>query len=264
LIGKLPIEFTLGRLLMRVRPAPLASLVKRMLRIRRLQIVTAEGKFWVDPASFAGLRLAETGFLEPQTLEAIHKALHSGDTFIDIGANEGYFTVVASRIVGATGRVIAVEPQERLKSVLARNLSDNLCENVEVVHAAISDHAGTATLHLAPDMNNSSSGLFPATRYKVATQQTAIMTLSQLMDRMPDARPVVKMDIEGFEHEAILGSEAVFRDGRIRVLILEPHLHLWLQRGLDVEALPRLLRACGYEQSANWEGRVWQRPAMGP
>jgi len=249
---------------MRVRPAPLASLVKRLLRIRRCEIATREGKFWVDPASYAGLELADSGVYDPATLAVIHRLVRPGDTFIDVGANEGYFTVVASRLVGRAGRVIAVEPQLRLEPVLAKNLALNLCTNVAVIQAAISDRSGTSVLHLTPDMNNAATGLAAPTRYRLATQPTPLMTLADLLARAPGEPPVVKMDIESFEHEAIHGSEALFRAGAVRALILELHYDMLRKRGLDVEAVPRLLRASGYEQEAHCSGIVWARPGTLP
>ena len=254
------IDFFIGRLLMHVRPAPLASLIKRLLYIRRRSITTGEGVFWVDPASFSGLELAENGVYERATLEMLRELLRPGDTFVDIGANEGYFTVVASRIVGATGRVLAVEPQVRLGPVLSKNLAENGCTNVEVIQAAVSDKAGSATLHLSPDMNNASSGLASATRYRVATQPTPLVTLMDILGRAPGARPVVKIDIEGFEYEAVRGGEAAFRSGTVRALILESHDHILRMRGLDVEALPRLLLDCGYERLRLGIGWIWARP----
>ena len=244
---------------MHVRPALLASFIKRLLRIRRREIVTIEGKFWVDPASYTGLELAESGCYERGTLQVIHRILRPGDTFIDIGANEGYFTVVGSKIVGTSGRVLAVEPQARLAPVLARNLEENQCTNTVVIQAAVSRCSGTAILYLAPDMNTGSSGLTEATRYRVATQTTPLISLAELLAQVPDAMPVVKMDIEGFEYDAILGSEAVFRSGVVRALIMEPHDHLLRKRNLDVGVLPRFLRSCGYEQAEFGEGRVWSR-----
>jgi len=262
--GKLPFGFAVGRLLMRVRPAPLASLGKRLLRIRRCEITTKEGTFWVDPASYSGLELAQAAVYDPATLAVIHRLLRPGDTFIDIGANEGYFTVVASRLVGPTGRVLAVEPQSRLAPVLARNLALNHCANVVVIPAAISDHSGTSLLHLTPDMNNSASGLAAPTRYRLATQPVSLMTLADLLAGAPGSAPVVKMDIESFEHEAVHGGEALFRAGAVRALILELHYDMLRKRKLDVEAVPRLLRACGYEQEALFSGLVWARPGTLP
>ena len=262
--GNLPFRFAVGRLLMRVRPAPLASIAKRVLRIGRYDIATKEGRFSVDPASYAGLELAETGVYEPATLAAVYRLVRPGDTFIDIGANEGYFTVVASRLVGPAGRVLAVEPQVRLQPVLERNLNVNHCSNVVVIQAAVSDHSGTAVLHLTPDVNNGASGLAVPTRYRLATQPTPLITLADLLARAPGAAPVVKMDIESFEYEAIHGGEALFRAGAVRALILELHGDMLRKRNLDVEAVPRLLRACGYEQEALFGGRVWARPCILP
>lgn len=257
--GRLPFSFTIGGLLMRVRPAPLASLIKRALRIRRVEIATGQGTFWVDPASYAGLELARTGVYDPATLSVIQRLVRPAGTFVDIGANEGYFTVVASRLVGPTGRVLAVEPQERLQAVLARNLALNLCTNVVVIQAAVSDRSGTSVLHLTPDVNNAASGLAAPTRYSLATQTTPLMTLADLLARAPGDPPVVKMDIESFEHEAIHGGEALFRAGAVRALILELHVDMLRKRKLDIEAVPRLLRACGYEQAPLFNGLVWAR-----
>ena len=218
----------------------------------------------MDPASHAGLELADTGVYEPATLAVIRRLLRRGDTFIDIGANEGYFTVVASRLVGPAGRVLAVEPQSRLGPVLAQNLALNLCTNVVVIQAAISDHSGTSVLHLTPDMNTGASGLAAPTRYRLATQPTPLMTLPDLLARAPGTPPVVKMDIESFEHEAIHGGEALFRAGSVRALILELHYDMLRKRKLDAEAVPRLLRACGYEQEAFCGALVWARPGTLP
>ncbi len=258
--GRLPLSFSAGRILMRVRPAPVASLIKRLLRIRRVEIATAQGTFWVDPASYAGLELAQTGAYDPATLSVIRRLVRPASTFIDIGANEGYFTVVASGLVGPLGRVIAVEPQARLEAVLERNLALNRCTNVAVIHAAISDHSGTSLLHLTPDVNNAASGLAAPTRYRLETQPTVLMTLADLLARAPGDSPIVKMDIESFEHEAIHGGEALFRAGAVRALILELHADMLRRRGLDVDAVPRLLRACGYEQHPLFNGLVWARP----
>jgi len=249
---------------MRVRPAPLASWLKHLLGVHRLEITTSEGTFWTDPASYAGLELAETGVYDPATLSVVRRLLAPGDTFIDIGANEGYFTVVASGIVGAAGRVLAVEPQLRLAPVLARNLALNRCTNVTVIQAAVSDHAGASLLHLTPDVNNAASGLAAPTRYRLATQPTPLVTLADLLARVPGARPVVKMDIEGFEHEAIHGGEALFRAGAVRALVLELHHDMLRKRRLDAEAVPRLLRACGYDQAPSGGGLVWEMAGARP
>lgn len=246
---------------MHVRPAPLAALLKRLFRVRRLTLDTPHGRFWIDPASYLGQEIATRGVFDPDTLAALRRMLRPGDTFIDIGANEGYFSIIAAPLVGPTGRIVAVEPQSRLREVQQRNFELNGCPRIEPIAAAISDHPGSVALHLAPDVNTGSSGLFAATRYRVPTETVPMMTLAQLLDAVnPAGAPVVKMDIESWEYEAILGSPEIFRNGRIRALVLELHYPLMQQRGLDPEKIPSFLRACGYTLAPDSAGLVWVRP----
>ncbi len=251
------LAFSFGNLLMHIRPAPLAVFFKRALFVRREIVATPDGNFWVDPASDAGQRVRHTGRYDPKTVEILESVLRPGDTYVDIGANEGYFCVTAARLVGPSGRVVAVEPQARLAEVLRRNFELN-GSRVELLAAAISDQSGTATLHLTPDVNNSASGLAAHTSYRLATQNVPTLTLTQLFAQLNLHPPlVVKMDIESWEHEAILGSREIFQRGLIRVLVLEIHPSLLRQRGLDPDVLTNFLRECGYEHLAGSTGIAW-------
>ena len=254
------LAFTLGRLLMHVRPAPLAVLLKHALFIRRQIVTTRDGTFWVDPASDAGQRVFATGRYDAVTDEILQHVLRPGDTFVDLGANEGYVSIAAARLVGETGRVIAIEPQARLQEVLRRNFALNH-RRVELLAVAVSDRPGTATLQLAPDMNNSATGLASRTRYRLATQEVPQLTLAQVFEQRQVVAPIVlKIDIESWEHEAILGSPEIFRAGLVRVLVLELHPTDLVARGLDPKAVPDFLHSCGYLQIAGGHGIAWARP----
>ena len=99
---------------MRVRPAFLAAWLKTLLRVRRKPVGTKEGIFWIDPVSQFAVNLVAGHGYEPEMGETLRRYLRPGSTFVDIGANEGFFTVQAAKIVGNSGRVLAVEPQGRL------------------------------------------------------------------------------------------------------------------------------------------------------
>ena len=254
------LSFLLGRLLMRVRPAPLAVLLKRILFVRRQNVATPDGTFWVDPASDAGQRVYATGRYDAVTGDILLHVLRPGDTFVDLGANEGYLSVAAARLVGDNGRVIAIEPQARLQEVLRRNFALNH-SRVEVLAVAVSDRPGTATLQLSPDVNNSATGLASRTRYRLATQEVPQLTLAQVLEQLQLAVPLVlKIDIESWEHEAILGSPEIFRAGLVRVLVLELHPTDLVARGLDPKAVPDFLRSCGYDHLPGTHGIAWVRP----
>src|SRR5882724_8143015 len=94
---------------------------------------------------------------EPE-LEYLRSLLFPGATFVDVGANLGIYTLVASRIVGHSGRVIAFEPSSQSFSLLKANITLNGFTNVQVYPAAVSDKTGKAFLYHGPDPGHNSLG----------------------------------------------------------------------------------------------------------
>jgi FkbM family methyltransferase len=236
--------------LLRVRPALLASFLKKLLRVRRRVIETDHGRFFADPASvFGNALVSEIGY-EPDLANAIRHLLQEGDTFIDVGANEGYFSILSSKLVGGSGKVVCIEPQSRLQSVIVRNMAENNAYNITLFQLAISDHVGVATLSLAPDMNTGASGLFRMTRYRVPTELVPQTTLSRLLSilNVGDVK-LMKIDVEGLEYEAVLGSKELFSSGKIRHIALELHPTLLGARGKSGDDILDFLASVGYERN---------------
>jgi len=122
----------------RIRPAPLASALAHITGLNKREFLQTEhGTFFVAPMSQFGFQLRH-GEYEAATTAVLRRCLTPGAVFIDLGANEGYFTVLASKLVGPQGIVIAIEPQSRLQSVITANLEANNCRNVRVVKAVVS------------------------------------------------------------------------------------------------------------------------------
>ncbi len=218
--------------LLKVRPALAASVLKRALRVERALVETTEGLFAVDPASILGDTLLRQGVHEPGTIAHLKEHLKPGATFVDLGANEGYFSVIASRLVGANGRVVAVEPQNRLQAVLRINLNLNHCRNVSVVQAAVGAGEGELTLYLNPSTNTGASSAFRSTKYPLPTQQARVRTLTALLDEFGIAHAdLVKIDIEGYEGEAIAGARELLRNRRIGAISLAYHEAALLRNG---------------------------------
>jgi len=102
---RLPLRVRLfGPALRRLRPAALATHLKQLLRIKRVIVPTDVGSFFVDPVSHLGDSLIRDGRYEPNMEAALRRHLRPGGTFVDVGANEGYFSVLGGRIVGPGGR----------------------------------------------------------------------------------------------------------------------------------------------------------------
>ena len=250
--------------LLHVRPSPVAAALKKLLGIERRVVRLEAGVFEVDPVSHLGTQLLYRGEYEPELAAVMRHYLRPGGTFVDVGANEGYFSVLAARLLGPSGRVIAVEPQRRLRPVIERNLELNGLTNVTIHECAVSDADGEARLHLTPDTITGSSGLAQMTRYRVPTTTVHTVTLETLLaDAGVEHVDLMKMDIEGFEHEAILGSPDVFRRGRIGTIALELHRSRITARGLDPDEIVRFVESYGYGRDADFWGTyyVWTRRA---
>lgn len=257
------LSLSVYRGLMRIRPAFLASAIKRGLRIRRRTAQTRFGRFEVDPVSHLGLALLSEGRYEPQMEDFLCSTLRPGMTFVDVGANEGYFSVLASSLVGASGRVLAVEPQMRLQPVISRNLALNDATNVKVAPIAVSDQRGIGRLHMTPDTNSGASGLSRFTKYRLQTQATPLRTLEEALDENGvDRVDLMKMDIESYEYEAILGARDLFGKGRVACLALELHPTLLERRGLQVSDITNCLESAGLLVDTAFENLVYRHPGV--
>src|SRR5271166_4012338 len=147
----------LSRLLLRVRPIELAGVLKGILRISYREVRVGTRSFWLDPASNFGSRLLGDGFYERDLSDTISRLLKPGDVFVDLGANEGYFSVLASDIVGESGHIYSIEPQARLWSVIIRNFMLNNQTNYTLIPYAIGVSEGFIDLILNPSLNTGAS-----------------------------------------------------------------------------------------------------------
>jgi FkbM family methyltransferase len=84
-------------------------------------------------------RIAFFGLFEPNLTYFISSVLKPGDVFIDVGANIGYFTMLAAKCVGASGKVYAIEASPSTYDLLIANLRLNGVKNVEAINMAVAD-----------------------------------------------------------------------------------------------------------------------------
>ena len=134
------------------------------------------------------------GWEEQEELHALRQLLHSGETFIDCGANIGLWSLVAAPMVWPNGRVVAFEPNP---SVAKRLAEAAVQSSVIEVHAmALSDKPGVLQLaagreHNLARINSEGARSVPAT------------TLDAVLERRPDG---IKIDVEGYELKVLNGA----------------------------------------------------------
>lgn len=163
------------------------------------------------------------GLYELDTIQVMRRLLRPGDHFVDGGANIGYLTMAAAQLVGPNGRVDAFEPHPDNRARLEANLHRNgLADRVRVHAAALSDAAGTATLHRFSDDggNHGMASLF-AGDGAVVTTSVQVPTV-RMDDALAGTSPVlVKLDLEGAESVAITGMQRLLTAEHPPAVILE-------------------------------------------
>jgi len=248
----------LAKFVRSIRPAPLGSAIANILGVSRRRILqTPEGRFLVSPVSHLGWQLA-SGPYEPSTTAVLKNYLKPGDVFIDLGANEGYFSVIGSALVGNAGKVVAVEPQSRLMNVIHANLALNGCLNVNVVQAVVSAKTETVNLHLAPGLSTGGSSLSRNTRYRLPTEPVQSFSLSEFLEKTGTSHcDLMKVDIEGAEYDVFMHAEPVLKAGIIRNIALEIHDSILERRGQSGARLHEWIVGCGYKMNGDLGNRVY-------
>jgi FkbM family methyltransferase len=211
--------------LLRLRPAQLADLAKKFFRINRMEVTTRTGaEFWIDPVSIFGLSMLKNREFERPLTRATLTLLRPGDSFVDVGANEGYFSVLAARRIGPNGRVLAIEPQARLRGVLERNMAANSLTNVDVVSVAVADKEGKTLLYLRPSTNTGASSFTKHWRFGNRAEEVQTTTLDRLLtERNVASVRLMKVDCEGAESLVIAGAQRSLAAQVIQFLTVEYH-----------------------------------------
>lgn len=205
-------------------------------------------QIWVDLADERLLEVFYEARSQNPEQMALTSLLHEGDSFIDVGANYGTFSLVAARMVGPSGRVVAIEPQPQLTKLIRRSADANGFTNLDVHELATGSQAGAATIYV-PHRDTGRAGL-----YRAFSGRSGHDTLRVRVDRLDDAidwrrlpgNLVMKIDVEGAERDTIDGAPELIAERR-PVLIAE--LNPWSARaaGYAVENLLDSLTDKGYD-----------------
>jgi FkbM family methyltransferase len=213
-------------------------------RIRDRLLVLAARRRTIRRGAGAGLRIDATGsnpayalgLAEPAVQDRLVEELAPGMVMYDVGANIGFFTLIAARHVGDNGRVVAFEPLEENAAAMERNLALNGVENVTIVRKALSDRPGRMGMSVP---NTPDAG----TRAALGGDGP-VVEVARLDDLDLPAPDLVKIDIEGAEVDAVQGMLATLTAAS-PVLLIEVHDEEGTTARWD--ALDELLRPLGYK-----------------
>lgn len=202
----------------------------------------------VDPRDMVGSDILRNGVWEPETAAFLHGWLRPGMTFVDAGAHVGHYTLLASGLVGAGGRVIAFEPHPLLGQVLRRNVERAGCANATVSGLALGRASGAADLILHPSDNFGSSSLRAGAEAGDRPRAPVeVTTLDDYLERAGvPAVDVVKLDVEGAELDVVDGARQTLTANPDILLVVEFLRENARRFGRDVEDLESRLRELGF------------------
>jgi FkbM family methyltransferase len=157
--------------------------------------------------------------VEPKKTQTLLSILKPGQIVFDIGANIGYYTLLASQQVGPRGRVLAFEPFIRNIAYLHRHVSLNRLENVTIVPVACSERSSVERFVIGNDCATGHLSSGPATREDGRTIVVATATVDDVVRECGLIPDVMKIDVEGAEERVLRGAAQTLADARPMLLL---------------------------------------------
>lgn len=156
-------------------------------------------------------------FIDPELGPVLRSALGPGESFVDVGANVGTYSLLGASLVGERGRVLAFEPVPSTRAQLERNLALNRLPQVEIVPRGLGAEPGRAILHVVPGASGLSSRYHDVGGSDVEIEVT---TLDRALEGT--ALPaLVKIDVEGMELEVLKGATGLLGSAHPPLVVLE-------------------------------------------
>ena len=212
----------------------------------------------VSPVDENGRRIYVNGY-QPQERLTRHfvRILRPGDCVIDIGANVGYYTMVAAKLVGPTGCVHAFEAAPRTFAGLQTNATLNPAANIHVHGQAVTDRYGETEFFTAAADRTGYSSIRDLGEQTAAVATVPAISLDSILAELPRTR-LVKIDVEGAELLVLRGMRGLIERDRPHVL-LELDDAFLRELGADAAQLCEFLTRSGYTLS-----RIVARGALLP
>ena len=193
-------------------------------------------------------------FYEPDISRLMVQVLRSGDVVCDVGANCGYFSLLAANLVGATGRVIALEPAPECVARLNGNVRRNGFANVSVIDCVAAAQTGEVTFYLNSDNSGGHAlwnpGEWPSNQKTrdnpVALTHRATTLDAEWKERALPLPKLLKIDTEGAEQAVLEGARDLLSDCKVPFVAAELHEFGMARLGYRQESLRRYMETFGY------------------
>lgn len=174
-------------------------------------------------------RLMFLGLYEPIQTEWFKQCLVPGDVIVDIGASFGYYTTLASELVGPSGQVFAFEPSPIANSCIESAINNTGLHNVKLTKAAVGKELGVVSLYIPTTRHLHSPSILKNDPSFVPIE-VPVIVLDKFtpFDQLPKIK-LIKIDVEGYEPDVLEGMVTLIKAGKIENVICEFNSG-WLRR----------------------------------
>jgi FkbM family methyltransferase len=189
-------------------------------------------------------RLVYMGCYERCETDVFKRYLNPGMTVVDVGANIGYFTLLAARMVGRNGRVVAIEPSGYVAERLERTVLKNKIDNIVILRTGLGRNSGETHLPIPGPGNHTPSML----DLDASGSTVPLRTMDEVFDTLQlNKIDFMKIDVEGYEPEVFAGASKCLSLGRIHAILFELNRY-WLCRAhLTPEVVYKSIIKYGFE-----------------
>jgi FkbM family methyltransferase len=190
------------------RAAAFKSRWHEKMRVIPIPIRLPFGSWWIARNDHIG-RPLRAGNFEKAELAFVEGYIQPGMTVLDLGAHHGLYTLLASKRVGASGKVFAFEPSPRERKSLRRHLLLNRCRNVVLESLALGKENAEVDLYVVEEWAAGCNSLRPPDiPAKTSRTPVRVTRLDDWLNKK-EVGPVdfVKLDVEGAELDALRGAE---------------------------------------------------------
>lgn len=217
-------------------------------RIRTFYEIENGVKMYLDIANPHTWDLIQGKDPEKKIKEVFLKNINSGDTVIDVGAHIGEFSLIAAKKIGNKGSVIALEPLAENVEWLKNNLLLNNCQNCLVFPVAVGQKSGSMLLY-KKNINATMGLLEPVLNLEklVPSSEVKVMTIDEILDiNKIEKVNMLKIDVEGYEYEVLLGCKESFKQKKIKKILCEIHLDYLKKKQITQNIIYSLFRDNGF------------------
>ena len=259
---------------------PIFSLLVLILRVRAalgkssMDVVapTLDGmRFRCRPPDLIQMYIWLFGVWEPELSAFIAAGLAPGDGFLDVGANVGYFSVLAARHVGETGSVVAIEPSPSVFALLEENVRLNAAgEAIRLVNAAAGSNVGSVPIYSGPSHNIGLTTTVAERGFELEGVVPSAPLDAMLRPEETAALRMIKIDVEGREPDVFRGMEEIIRRSRDDLeLVIELSPDWWSDSTADVGVVLQPFVDDGFNiyeiRNSYWPWRyLWPRSVPRP